>query len=290
MAVYERTYHAYDGPLTPERTRFLVLPRYGLRDVFRSRIFASFFLACWLWPLGLALWIYAPHNASVIRALNGGESALAQFMGIDERFFLTWFLAIQGFACFLVALIVGPALISPDLRNNGLALYLSRPFSRAEYVLGKATVLIVLLSLVSWIPGLLLFLWQSYLAGWGWLTEHLRIVPALLLGSWVWILVLCLLSLALSAYLKWRPLAGAGMFGVFFVAGALAQMVNLVLGTRWGSLLDVGAMLRVIWSGLFGVPSDVPVPVGAAWLSMLSLCGFCLLLLWRKLRAYEVVR
>jgi hypothetical protein len=38
-------------------------------------------------------------------------------------------------ALFLAAFI-GPGLISPDLHNNALSLYLARPFSRAEYVLG----------------------------------------------------------------------------------------------------------------------------------------------------------
>ena len=51
--------------------------------------------------------------------------------------------------------------MSPDLRNNGLPLYLSRPFSRTEYVLGKMSVLLILLSAITWVPGLLLFLFQA---------------------------------------------------------------------------------------------------------------------------------
>ena len=42
MAVYERTYRPYQGTLTPERTRFLVLPRYAYREIFRTKLFASF--------------------------------------------------------------------------------------------------------------------------------------------------------------------------------------------------------------------------------------------------------
>ena len=52
---------------------------------------------------------------------------------------------------------VGPGLVSPDLANSALPLYFCRPFSRAEYVLGKCAVSVQLLSLITWVPGLILF-------------------------------------------------------------------------------------------------------------------------------------
>jgi hypothetical protein len=68
-------------------------------------------------------------------------------------------------ALFLAAF-VGPGQVSPDLANNALSLYLARPFSRVEYVLGKMSVLAILMSLMTWMPGLLLFGLQGYLEGW----------------------------------------------------------------------------------------------------------------------------
>ena len=62
-------------------------------------------------------------------------------------------MAIFAFAAILGPL-VGPVLVSPDLVNNALPLYFSRPFSRAEYVLGKVSVLALLLSLVGGVMGL----------------------------------------------------------------------------------------------------------------------------------------
>jgi len=40
MAVYERNYGRYKGELTPEWSRFLILPRYAWKDVFDSRHFS----------------------------------------------------------------------------------------------------------------------------------------------------------------------------------------------------------------------------------------------------------
>ena len=90
----------------------------------------------------------------------------------------------------LTALVLGPALVSADLRNNGLPLYLSRPFGRWEYVLGKSSVMLIMLSLVTWVPGMLLFLFQSYMAGWDWLKQYWRVGVGILLTSLLWIVLL----------------------------------------------------------------------------------------------------
>ena len=41
MAVYDRRYRGYDGPLTPLNARWRVLPRFAWAQVFKSRLFAA---------------------------------------------------------------------------------------------------------------------------------------------------------------------------------------------------------------------------------------------------------
>ena len=74
-----------------------------------------------------------------------------------------------------MALLIGPPLVARDLRNNALPLYLCRPFSRTEYVMGKMSVILILLSMITWMPQLLLFLFQSYLQGFAWFKANLWI-------------------------------------------------------------------------------------------------------------------
>ncbi len=287
MAVYERAYRGYSGPVTAEHRRFLILPRYGFSDVFRSRLFAAFFALCFLWPCCCAFLIYLHHNVSALALL---EIARTNLLAIDANFFL-WFLRIQGTMLgFLVAFVVGPGLISPDMRNNALPLYLSRPFSRKEYVAGKMAVLVTLLSAITWVPGALLFFLQSYLDGSDWLRSHLRILGGIVLGSWIWILVLSLLALAVSATVKWKLLASAALLAIFFVASAAGAAVNVTFRTSLGGLLDLSAMVQTVWAGLFGVPPPVDVPLAGSVLSLLLVCLLCLLLLARRIRAYEIVR
>ena len=104
------------------------------------------------------------------------------------------------------------------------------------------------------------------------------------------IVLLCLVSLAISAYVKWKPLARLGLFAVFVIAAGLSQILNFTLRTQWGSLINLADMMRVVWQSLFGVKFWTTVPVPAAWISLTVACGLCILLLARKIRAYEVVK
>jgi ABC-2 type transport system permease protein len=289
MAVFERNYHAYSGTLTPRNTRFLVLPRYAYREMMASKLFTAFLVFCFIWPLVLSILMYIPHNSTFLMLIQAQMSDVSIFnFGPMDYFF--WFMIPQGWLAFFLAFIVGPALVSADLRNNALPLYFSRPFSRTEYVLGKTAVLIVLMSMITWVPGLLLFLWQGSLEGLGWMGDNLRIAAAIFLSSWIWILLLCLVSLAISAYARWRPLARAGFVLVFLVPLGLAPILNTLFKTQTASLINIIDMVRVVWTSLFGIQSWVTVPLGGAWLSLLIACAICLWLLSRKIRPLEVVR
>jgi len=287
MAVYERAYRGYDGAHTPERTRFLILPRYALRDVFRSRIFTAFFALCFISPLVFSILIYLHHN---LAALKSFQANLESLIPIDANFFLTY-VKIQGsILAFFMTIVVGPALVSPDLRNNALPLYLARPFSRTEYVAGKMVVLAGLLSMITWIPGLLLFALQAYLEGAGWAWHNARIGVALVVGLCIWILLLSFVALAVSATVKWKPVAAATLFFVFLVAAGAAAAFNATLGTTLGNVLSTFQMIQRVWEGLFGVAPEQEFPLVLAWLSLAATCAISLWFLGRKLRAYEVVR
>jgi ABC-2 type transport system permease protein len=303
MAVYEHTYKRYAGEVTPRWSRFLILPRHSYRSIFQSKLFIAIFVACFIFPLVASIMIYLHHNAEALAVL---EMAVRKLVPIDTEFFETLLVG-QGMSAFFITLLVGPPLVSRDMTNNALPLYLSRPFSRAEYVIGKMSVLLILLSLITWVPILLLFFFQSYLEGWAWFTQNLRVAGAVFVGSWVWILLLALLSLAISSWVKWRIAASAALIGIFFIPAAFAGAINNIFLTRAGNLISLPNLIKAAWSGLFGtwvqqtgrmrgfvngrrlfVDLFEP-PLWASWLVLLLIGGFCLLLLVRKIRAYEVV-
>jgi ABC-2 type transport system permease protein len=298
MAVYKRAYRPYEGPLTPEWSRFLVLPRYAFQEVFESRLLTAFLVACFVPFLVESVLIYVA-NSEAARALLQISAPPDDLL--SPRFFVGA-LGAQGGLAFFLAAWVAPILVSPDLVNGALPLYLSRPFTRVEYVLGKTAVLFGLLSLVTWVPMLTLFFLQAGLAGREWLAANARIGPAIFLGAWIWITVLTLLGLALSAWIRWRLVASAALFAVFFMGTAFGEMWRDVLRNSWGRLANLSYMIGIVWGHLFALGTRRSVagemlderrlgdpPVWAAWLALLSVCALSLWMLNRRLRAREVV-
>ena len=205
-----------------------------------------------------------------------------------------------------LASFIGPGQVSPDLANNALSLYLARPFSRAEYVLGKMSILLVLhvaddLGSRACCSSCCRRTWKK--AGPG-CTTTAASPSGLFFGSWVWILMLSLLALALSAWVKWKPAAGALMFGVFFVAAGFGATINGVQRTNWGHLFNISSLIGSIWVHLFGARSGrqqrrrlLPharaarnCRSGAAGRRWPCSACICLYMLTRKIRGAEVVR
>jgi ABC-2 type transport system permease protein len=286
MAVYKRSYRGYSGAITPTWSRFLVLYRFARSNVFRSKFLTALLVLCFFFPLLCLLGIYANDHLSAFAFLGQKSGPL---FSIDGKYFLVYMI-VQGVLAFILTSFIGPGLVSPDLANGALTLYLCRPLSRTEYVAGKMAVLVIVLSWITWIPGLVLFFVQASLAGWQWMMDNFYIANGILLGALIWIAVLSLLSLAISAWVKWRIAAGAMLLGTLFMGSGFAQAINAVLRTQQGYLIDVGHLIAVIWGDLFRQEANAEFPVGEGWLALLTFTGICLLLLMRKVRANEVVR
>ncbi len=308
MAVYEHLYGAYEGEAHSAWSRFLVIPRYALREVFRSKLFTAMFVLCFIYPLIAAILVYLHHNANALALL---QINVQELLPIDNTFFRT-FIEVQGAFSFILTVLVAPPLISRDLANNALPVYLCRPLSRTEYILGKMAVVVFLLSLITWVPGLLIFFFQASMSGVAWLWSNLWMTGAIFLSSMIWIVVLSLIALAISALVRWRVVASGAMLGLFFVPSAFGAIVNEIFLTRSGHLISLWATMTSIWAGLFGLFErqvgsvrgrvTTPVydnefvdiilmepPLWASWLVVALICGICVWLLARKVRAYEVI-
>ena len=306
MAVYEQTYKPYTGKLTPEWSRFLIIPRHAYEAIFSSKLFTAFFVICFLPSLIEAIFIYLHHNFAALTIM---QASVRDLIPIDNSFFRT-FSYIQGIFAFFLALFIGPPLVARDLRNNALPLYLCRPFSRTEYVMGKMSVILILLSAITWVPQLLLFVFQSYLQGFTWFRANLWIASAIFIGNIVWILLLALLTQTISALVKWRVVASGVLLGLFIIPSAFAEIINLMFQTRWGSLFSPSALMINVTNGLFGlfdrVSGTIAIrdfddnvireiivlepPLWCSWAALFVVCAVCLALLSWKVKAYEVVK
>jgi ABC-type transport system involved in multi-copper enzyme maturation permease subunit len=293
MAVYKRRYNPYTGSLTPEWSRFFVLTRYAFADLFKSRFFVILLVLSLVPILFFAGYIFIANNKTVQLLM---QVRSADLFSVEAQYFVV-IMMVQTQAAFLLNCWVGPVLIAGDLTNGALPLFLSRPFSRADYVLGKFAVLGLLLSGVTWVPCLLLFSLQAGLAKGGWIWSHLWMIIPIVLCSAIWILMLSLLSLAVSAWVKLRIVATGVIFISFFVPSGLGEMFNAIMGTYWGRLLNFSYMFRLIVakgfrerSGVIGSIGWNEIPVPAAWGALILVCLLSLVILNARLRARETVR
>jgi len=286
VAVYKRTYTGYSGEMTPEWSRFLILPRAGYSKLGQSKLLMVLRMAAWFWPVGSAVFVYLANNLTVLTDLG---IPAGSFLKVNADFFLT-FCWVQGIFAYLMTSLIGPGLVSPDLTNNALPLYFARPFSRTEYVLGKMSILAIPLSTITWVPGLLLFTVQASLAGWDWTVDNIGIASALFVGLMLWVLLLSLISLAISAFVKWRIMAGALLLGIFVAGAGFGTAINNIVRTDYGSIINLPLVMYTIWMQLFGKPVVTDFSPAAAWASVTVVLAGCLFLLWRKVRAFEVVK
>lgn len=284
MAVYKRTYRGYSGPLTNPLWRFTVLQRYAFQAVFKSRLLLIGYVGCFFGPILLLCLLYLNQNASVL-ALVGQKVG---FLKVDSSLFLN-FISWQGLLAGILTAFVGPSLVAPDLTNGALSVYLSRPFNRSEYILGKGMVLGSLIASITLLPGLLVFGVQSSLVGFTWFTDNFYLGVGTLLSCLILMAVFMLLGLAMSAFVRWKIVAGALILAVFAAGKGFGAVINNVMETGNGYFLDLQFLLSTVAGGLLHKTAENdPISPWAAFVALLVFCTMLLALINRKLRVCEV--
>jgi len=290
MAVYKRAYEPYRGPREKRWSRCLVLTRFALRELFASRFFFGAFIVCLIPVLLFAGYIFVVNSDLVHMVLSMVSRSFT--LHVETRFFAI-FLEIQSSLVFLLTCWAGPTLVAGDLTNGAMPLFLSRPFSRAEYVIGKFAVLAILLSFLTWIPAIGLLFLEAGLGPKAWLGAHLWMIGPILWCSLVWITLLSLIALATSAWVKWRIVAMGAIFGVFVIPSGFGGVMDAVLETHWGRLLNLTYLFNELLFTGFRTTfqgGEGAVPHSAAWTMLLAASAASLWLLHVRLRACDVVR
>jgi len=285
MAVYRRGYQRYQGVLTNRRARLFVLPKFAWERLMQTRLVVIIFVMATFWPVACAIFVYLLNHSEL---LQGFGPQAAQLLKIDGNFFVV-FMNTQSMFAIVLSAFAGPSLIAPDLTNGALPLYFSRPLSRTEYILSRMLVLVGVLSPVTWIPGVLLFLMQSSMAGRIWFSENWQLGVGIFFGFLLYILLVSLVALASSAYVRWRIIAGALVLGVFFILAGAAELINQVLRVEWAAALNPVRAMNQIWRSMLGAePLDGP-DAYQCLIVILLMTGLLLAVLQRKLRPVEVV-
>ena len=122
------------------------------------------------------------------------------------------------------------------------------------------------------------------------MMANLWLAGAIILGLLVWIIVLSLIGLALSAWVKWKIGAGALVLGVIFAGAGFGTAVNSLMRTNYGALIDLTQVAHTIWSYLFRYDTGTEMSVSSAWIVLAVTSLLCLWLLAKRIKPFEVIK
>lgn len=167
MPIFDQGYQNWSGPLTSHTWRWLAVARHGLRASLKGKIVKILLLAAWAPAIALvvmlALWgLLEQQTESVLAFLK--QVLPPDVIAKPQEYrsavwtivFSFFFKAELLFTVFLV-LVIGPHLISRDLRFNALPLYFSRPIRRFDYFIGKLAVIGFFLAATAIAPAIVAY-------------------------------------------------------------------------------------------------------------------------------------
>jgi ABC-2 type transport system permease protein len=281
MPIYEQSYRRHEARAPLRSVRFWPITREALRLILVKRAFLGLLAMGWLPFIGFTIFVYA------VTQFPQAERVLP----IDGELFARFF-QFQMPMVFLLTTFGGAGLIANDLRTGAILVYLSRPLSRRDYVLGKLCVLLGLNLSVTLAPGWLLYGVALALAPEHFLKWSLvGLGPSIAAYSLLLALVLSLLALAISALSRSARVAGLVFFGLFPVLEIVRALVWAMSRVDMVSLLSLQADLMAIGNVLFGVRHDsLGVHWGYAVLVLLLTGVGCLAVLRSRVRAVEIVK
>lgn len=169
MPIFDQGYQHWSGTLSGHAWRWLAITRHGIRVALTNRWLRIALIVAWLPAIALAttlcFWGLLEQQSELIKSLTPLLGFLDQQMVLDPRAYRmeVWTLSFGFFMltelrlAMLLILIVGPNLISQDLRYNALPLYLSRPLRRIDYFLGKWGVIVAFLGAVTIVPAIVAY-------------------------------------------------------------------------------------------------------------------------------------
>jgi ABC-2 type transport system permease protein len=278
MPIHDQGYRRYAGTRAPRGRAWAVIATGGLRTFFGRRAFVALLLLSWLPFLVRTVQFYAAANFPQMAAIAPTVETFRQFL--DQ----------QSVFVFFVTVYVGAGLIANDRRANALQIYLSKPLTRAEYILGKMAVLMTFLLMITWIPAVVLLLVQVSFAGsFTFLRANLYPLPAITLLSFVEATTVSAAMLALSSLSNNSRFVAILYAGVIFFSDALFGVLRAVTRDSALSWLSVGNNLAQLGDAMFRLPLRYTTPWPVSLMMIVAILVLSAVVLERRVRGVEVI-
>jgi ABC-2 type transport system permease protein len=277
VPIHDQGYRRYGGGRAPHGRAWWIIARTQFLAALKYRPFVILLIFSWVPFVGRGVQIYLSSSFQQVSMLAATAQTFRDFL--DQ----------QGLFVFLVTIALGGA-IADDRRANALQLYLSKPLTRTEYIIGRLVPALACLLGVTFVPAMLLLLLQIAFSGsTAFIGQNLFLLPAITLVSLTQALLSSCTILALSSLSKSRRFVSIMYAGLIFFTAAMYQVLRAITGSRAWAALSPGDMMDVVADAVFRIRANPPVPVAVAALVILLLIVASFLVLERRVRAVEVV-
>lgn len=263
MPIFDQGYQHWDGRLSGQATRWLPIARRGVAVGLGNRWTRMAMLAAFGPPMMLVVFLivwglFEQKSSFLTPFLFLFENLPAEMKDGPRGYRPTiWTLAFRQFFevqlvfPMILTLLVGPDLISQDLRFNAIPLYLSRPVRRFEYFLGKLGVIAAYLSAATVGPVLL-----AFAAGFAFsldprvVVDTARVLAGSLAFAVIVVLSAGLLMLAFSSLSRNSRYVAAMWLGFWFVSSMASGVLQATVGAEWCPLVSYTTNLNRVRDAL----------------------------------------
>lgn len=297
MGIDRAHYHGWDGELGSPLRGVGALVRVALVQVFRRKSYWIVVALCLIQFLFFFAAIYMITQATVPQETQQNVLRTFGFSATGpagEENGYTKFMERQSLVVMILLAFSGSLLVGNDLRQRSLPFYLSRSIDRRHYIVGKLLAVSLLVSLLTTLPALLLFVEFGLFTGSAayWLNDWRSAVAVVIYG-----LVLCttlsILLVSLSAYLQRMAPVAITWCSLFLLLGRVAYHLATESGHPEWRLLDpwydIHAVAR-LWPTGHAPPAGQPQLGWWALGILTGVCAICLAALVRRVRAVEIVQ
>ena len=240
-------------------------------------------------------------GAELTQALRDDPGAVRRSVWSLIFFYQTFY---QIFLGMVITAIVGPPLISRDVQSKAFLVYFSKPITRLDYLLGKASVILLFLFGAGLLPALAIYLVSVLFSpGIEVIVQTSNIVPKIVISSLILGIPSALVMLFYSsmtsseryASVGWMSTWLLGEFGYITLSATpnfedsswiFLLSIRKTIAVAIRSVFDVDSAVATFWdqSGvedMLGVSYSPTLALG--WLAGISV--FCFVVIFRRISA-----
>ncbi len=279
MPIYDLGYRHWSGAWTSHPYRWWVITRQGINLLIRKKRFLLLMILSAIPFLVRSVMLY----------LSSAVGRNIPLLQVNGKFFED-FLSQQMFFVFLIAIYAGSGLVANDLKANALQIYLSKPITRQDYLIGKLGVLVFFLTLPTLAPALLLYLlailFQTNL---GYFRDNPWVLASIIGYALAIIFTYALVMLALSSLTRSSRFAGISFAAVFLFSQILYGILSGILRTSSVAWVSLGNNLTQVGDFFFRGGAHYNCPTWLSAVLLATLMAFCAGIAHKRVKAVEVV-